>query len=150
MPCKWLFFIIILCCFTSNCSQGQTQNMTSDQGTKPAASVAKIHEKKVADTVVQNQPIKTKGSLLFFLNPHGQPCQMQDKILVDNQSKIEKYVNIVYVSTNNRGDRSTFYKYGIRGLPAIIFLNDKGELAQRFPPGIKNSKEILEALQNLQ
>lgn len=149
MPFKWLFFIIILCFFTSNCSQGQTQNMTSDQGTKPAVSVAKVDEKKLADTVAQNEPIKTKGSLLFFLNPHGYPCQMQDKILVDNQSKIEKYVNIVYVSTDNRGDRPTFYKYGIRALPAIIFLNNKGELAQRFPPGIKNLKELLEALQNL-
>jgi len=150
MPWKWLFFIIILCCFTSNCSQGQTTNMTSDQGEKPAASVAKGHEKKINDTVAQNQPITTKGSLLFFLNPNGYPCQMQDKILVDNQSKIEEYTNIVYVSTDNRGDRKTFYKYGIRALPAIILLNSKGEIAQRFPPGIKNLKELFEGLQNIQ
>ena len=150
MPCKWIFFIIILCCFTTNCSQGQIQNMTSDQETKPLASVAKVQEKNVADSAVQNQPIKTKGSLLFFLTPHGSPCQMQDKILVDNQSKIEKYVNIVYVSTNNQGDRPSFFKYGIRALPAIILLNNKGEVAKRFPPGIKNLKEIIEALQNLE
>ena len=123
--------------------------MTSDQGTKPAASVSKGFEKKVVDSVVQNQTVKSKGSLLFFLNPKGAPCRMQDKILDDIYAEIEQYVDIISVSTDIPGDRSAFYKYGIRALPAIILLDSKGKIAQRFSPGIKNSEELVEAIKHL-
>ena len=112
-------------------------------------SVTKMLGKKNTATSAQNQSIEAKGILLFFLNPKGGPCRMQDKILHDIHAQIEQYVDIITVSTNVPKDRSTFYKYGIRALPSIILLDSKGKIAQRFSPGIKNSAELLEAIKGL-
>lgn len=87
-----------------------------------------------------------KGKLLFFLNPNGRPCQMQDKILQGSKADIEKSAKIVYFKTTNRDDLKNFYKYGVRGLPAMILASSDGKVIHRFPLGIQSKATILEKL----
>lgn len=89
------------------------------------------------------QVLKRKGVLLFFMNPNGRPCQMQAQILQQNQTEIEKHLQIKAISTSDSSNRSLFYHFGVRSLPAIIILNSDGSLRQRFPPGIIPGEYIL-------
>ncbi len=91
--------------------------------------------------------MKNKGILLLFLNPKGRPCQMQVKILEENKTEIEKRFLIRHITTTNPENRSVFYRFGIRGLPAIILLNSNGTIYHRFPPGIQFSEQLLGIIQ---
>ena len=87
-----------------------------------------------------------KGSLLFFMNPNGRPCQMQDQYLNEIRSKIDEVAEVIYIRTTEPNDKSLFYKYGIRSLPSMIILDENENIAQRFSPGIQSPTSILEAL----
>jgi hypothetical protein len=91
----------------------------------------------------------SRGSLLFFMNPHGRPCQMQDQYLNDARDEIETLAEIVYVKTTDDRDRPLFYQYGIRSLPAMIVLNEEQQEIRRFSPGIQRSTTILEVLRSV-
>jgi len=84
-----------------------------------------------------------KGALLFFMNPNGRPCQMQNEIIVKTKSITDK-TNIVYISTSVPEDRKKFYTYGVRALPSLILVDDAGTVVKRFTPGIKSAAEISE------
>lgn len=87
-----------------------------------------------------------KSTLIFFMNPHGYPCQMQDQILAQGKSDLEKLVNIRYVRTTVPTDREVFYQYGIRSLPSLIIVDAQGKELRRFAPGIQELETILGAL----
>ncbi len=91
----------------------------------------------------------TKGTLLFFLNPGGRPCQMQARIIHKSKAEIEKYVQIKYISTSDSSSRSMFYQFGIRGLPSMIILNSDQSIAHRLPPGIQPVAQILRTLKQM-
>ncbi len=88
----------------------------------------------------------TKGTLLFFLNPNGYPCQQQDKILKANMSKISSKADISYIATTDPMSRFSFNRYGVRRLPSLILLDANGEVSKQFPPGIRSAEEISSAL----
>ncbi len=89
------------------------------------------------------------GTLLFFINPNGRPCQAQDKILTDNRPEIRKYAEIQYVSTLNPDHRATYYQYGVRSLPSLILLDEKGNITKRYSPGIQYAINFLPDLEKL-
>ncbi len=156
MSWKWVITVMTFYCFISGCGQGKPQAKVDQKGPSSVAPSGEeqIREKNLSNSAKGDLPDqqevgKGKGSLLFFLNPRGGPCKRQGKILADITSEIEEYVLIYHVATDDPRARSDFYKYGVRGLPAIILLNSDGDVARRFTPGIQDSKVLLEAVKNL-
>lgn len=90
-----------------------------------------------------------KGKLMFFMNPHGMPCQMQDRIITEAGEAITKAAKVVYVKTTVTSDRKLFYQYGIRALPSLVLVDAEGKTVHRFPAGIQSSESITKALSKL-
>jgi thiol:disulfide interchange protein len=92
------------------------------------------------DTMAQQK------TLLFFINPNGRPCQIQEKVLAGMNEKLSALAKIQSVKTTDPSARALFEKYGIRGLPLLIVLDQSGKELTRFPPGIQSEETILAAL----
>lgn len=88
-------------------------------------------------------------TLVFFLNPNGRPCQMQNEILEQSRGEWSKYVNIRYVSTEVPSDRGLFYQFGIRALPSLVFVDSQGKEIQRFAPGIQSAENVVATAKKL-
>jgi hypothetical protein len=82
--------------------------------------------------------------LLFFLNPNGRPCQMQQAIIEEMGPALG--VDVREVSVHDPDSRPELYKYGIRSLPALILVDGQGEELHRFTPGIQSAETIGAAL----
>lgn len=91
----------------------------------------------------------TDMQILFFINPNGRPCQTQLSILDGMKSKLHNIATVKHISTMEPSDRSLFYKYGIRGLPSLIIVDNSEKELWRFTPGIQNEKTILSAFASL-
>lgn len=90
---------------------------------------------------------KKDKTLLFFINPSGQPCQMQDMILADMGHTLTDKVDLQPVSIADPAMRPLLSDYGVRALPQLIVVNEHGEELHRFTPGIHESADILAALE---
>ena len=88
-------------------------------------------------------------SLLFFLNPNGGPCRLQDSILQGMGKELTDAVQLRPVQTNVEADLKTFYAFGIRGLPSLILVDASGKEIRRLPPGVRSAEEIRAVLQTL-
>jgi thioredoxin 1 len=100
-----------------------------------------------ASAVSSPQDSSGPYSLVFFLDPNGRPCQMQDEILKDMAGELEGVVNLRYVLTTVPSDLDYFYSFGIRGLPALLLTDASGKEIRRLPPGVKSAAEIRGLLQ---
>jgi thioredoxin 1 len=85
-------------------------------------------------------------TLLFFMNPNGHPCRMQDRVLSAMTDKLEGKARVNYVKTTNAADHALFRKYGIRGLPSLVLIDRGGSVIHRFAPGIQGEETILQSL----
>ena len=119
----FLIFIII-----AGCSTGEMDSLAEEN---------QVSKKNISTA---------KGKLLFFLNPNGPPCQVQERILSENEAEIQTYADVEYVSTTVKEDRGEFYKYGIRALPALVLLDKEGNVVKRFSPGIRKIGEIMQSI----
>ena len=139
MQANWFIYPLIAGLMVSGCSSEKT----------PVKKVKTVAEKTVNPSPGKSaqKTITEKQKLLFFINPNGRPCQMQDSILDRLKSQIEDEVDVIYIKTNDPTARDTFYKYGIRSLPSIIIADSKGNPLKRFPPGIQNEETILNGLE---
>jgi len=90
-----------------------------------------------------------KGTLLFFMNPYGAPCQMQNSILNEALPSIINTVDVTYIKTTNPEDTDAFYAYAIRGLPSMIIIDNNNTVIKRFSPGIQNSDTIVRTVKEL-
>ncbi|NLD91859.1 MAG: thioredoxin family protein [Fibrobacter sp.] len=100
--------------------------------------------------VVQTQKhIVKESTLLFFMNPNGRPCQIQDEILQSVKGTIDSLVNVQYIKTTISQDQAEFYKYGIRSIPLLIVVDKKGKEIKRFTPGIHEQDKLIAALKKL-
>jgi thioredoxin 1 len=86
------------------------------------------------------------ATLLFFLNPNGQPCQMQSQIIEGIRPQIEQKARIVPVSTAVFSDVTRFRQYGVRYLPLLILVDGEQKEIKRFSPGIQPAEDILKEL----
>jgi hypothetical protein len=107
---------------------------------------AKADSEKVKKS--EKQAVK-ENTLLFFMNPNGRPCQMQDEIIHSMQGSIDSLVNVRYVKTTNEQDQSEFYKYGIRSIPLLIVVDKTGKEIRRFTPGIQEQEKLIAELKKL-
>lgn len=87
--------------------------------------------------------------LMFFINPDGGPCRMQNTILKEMAGELSGKVDIQYVQTTVAADLNIFNQYGIRGLPTLVLADAGGKEINRMPPGVKNSDDIRLLLQSI-
>jgi thioredoxin 1 len=80
--------------------------------------------------------------LVFFMNPNGLPCQMQDRVLQEMSGELRPKVEVVYVRTTNPNDLAAFQHYGIRSLPALILTDPAGRELRRATPGIQSAAQL--------
>ncbi len=128
--------LLFLLCLQLSCNQDNKLE-SADISSKELEKAAKVDE--------VGKVKKAKKIILFFLNPGGRPCQIQEEILNKMKGQLNG-VKIVNVSTAKMEDRAKFYTYGIRALPAIIILDINGKEEHRFSPGIQDSNIILKYL----
>jgi thioredoxin 1 len=86
-------------------------------------------------------------SLVFFLDPNGRPCQIQDEILRGMSGDLQGVVELRYVQTTVPSDINVFYAFGVRGLPTLLLTDASGKEIRRLPPGVKSAEEIRTLLQ---
>ncbi|MBN2654993.1 MAG: thioredoxin family protein [Nitrospirae bacterium] len=91
----------------------------------------------LSTTEIQQAVKSGKKTVIFFINPSGYPCRIQDEILQKLHTDKKEIFNIVPVVTMNHDHQKAFYDYGIRSIPAIVLLDSKGGIAKHFPPGIQ-------------
>ncbi len=85
--------------------------------------------------------------LVFFMNPNGMPCQMQDRILRDMGVELTARAELVYYRTTEPADIAKFGEYGIRALPTLIVTDPQGRELRRATPGIQSMPQVLQLLQ---
>jgi len=120
------------------CSQEQSPQTISQP--TPATSEAKP---------AQNSPEIAQNLLVFFLNPNGGPCKMQENILNQMANELDGKVLIRPVKTTVSTDMDIFYAYGIRGLPTIVLADSSGKEISRLPPGVHPAETIRNLLKQI-
>jgi len=80
--------------------------------------------------------------LVFFMNPDGRPCQIQQRVLNDISGELNGKVELVVYRTTSAGDGAKFQQYGIRSLPALVLADASGKEVRRATPGIQNADSI--------
>jgi thioredoxin 1 len=127
-----LLFILLLAACSEN--PQSTQKAPQEKGVASAASI-------------QFSP---KGyALVFFLDPKGVPCQMQDAILRGMSEELQGVVDLRYLQTTVPADLDLFYKFGVRGLPTLLVADASGKELRRLPPGVKSAEEIRALLRSV-
>ena len=84
----------------------------------------------------------TLPRLVFFMNPNGMPCQMQDRVLREMAPELSARADLVYYRTTEPADLAQFDAYGIRSLPSLILTDAAGRELRRATPGILSAEQI--------
>jgi thioredoxin 1 len=87
----------------------------------------------------------TRPRLVFFMNPNGRPCQMQDEIL-RSMPDLASRAQLVYYRTTEPGDLARFEQYGIRSIPQLVVTDGNGLELRRATPGIQPDAQIRQLL----
>jgi thioredoxin 1 len=116
-----------------------------------AAPLAHAAEKSAAPAAKPAAPKATaapapKATLVFFINPAGRPCQMQDQILAESRVQWEPLATLRYARTDTPADRDLFYRYGVRALPSLIVVDPDGKELRRFSPGIQPAETVVSGI----
>jgi thioredoxin-like negative regulator of GroEL len=99
-------------------------------------------------TTASNRPAAALPRLVFFMNPGGAPCQMQDRILQEMAPELKGKAEVVYLKTTVAGDIAKFQQYGIRALPTLIVTDASGKEIRRATPGIQSATQVRQLVQN--
>ncbi len=94
------------------------------------------------------RPAAALPRLVFFMNPGGAPCQMQDRILHDMAPELKGKAEIVYYKTTVPTDIAKFQQYGIRALPTLVVTDASGKEIRRATPGIQSASQVRQLIQN--
>lgn len=143
-PTTLLKYILLasLFLFISACSNDeQPDNPSSAVETKPQNIALQSNHA----ATYQQEGFK----LIFFLNPNGGPCRMQNSILSDMANELKGKIDIQYVQTTVAADRDFFNQYGIRGLPTLLLADASGKEIKRLPPGVKRADDIRTLIQSI-
>ncbi|MCK4691218.1 MAG: hypothetical protein KAT20_05400 [Desulfuromonadales bacterium] len=132
--------IILGACFLAlfGCSDSQPTAQLF-QPEKPAAKAGATQESLAA----------AEYYLVFFLDPKGGPCRMQDTILNDMGDELKGKVNLRYVQTTVPDDRQYFYAFGVRSLPTLLLADADGKEIKRLPPGVNPAAAVRDLLKTI-
>ena len=86
--------------------------------------------------------------LVFFMNPNGQPCQIQDRILQGMATELKGKAEVVYYRTTTPADIARFQQYGIRALPTLLLTDASGKEIRRSTPGIQSADAVRQLVRN--
>lgn len=120
-----------------------------EQPPQPSGTVTSGAQKSASISVSGPTEQAADFKLIFFINPDGGPCIMQNNILKEMAGELNGKVAIQYVQTTVQADLNIFNQYGIRGLPTLILAEAGGKEITRLPPGVKSSDEIRLLLQSI-
>ena len=84
--------------------------------------------------------------LVFFMNPNGRPCQLQDQVLQQLGPSLQGRVEVVRFRTTTPGDLAMFERFGIRSLPQLVVTDAGGQELRRATPGILDAGQIQQLL----
>jgi thioredoxin 1 len=91
-------------------------------------------------------PATGRPRLVFFLNPNGMPCQMQDQVLRGMGAELAARADLVSYRTTDGNDLARFEQYGIRSLPALVLTDSTGVELRRATPGIQSEAQVRQLL----
>ena len=91
-------------------------------------------------------PKASRLRLVFFMNPNGVPCQMQDRILTGMGSQLSTRAELVYYRTTEPSDLARFEEFGIRALPTLVVTDSNGVELRRGTPGIQSEAQVQQLL----
>jgi thioredoxin 1 len=86
--------------------------------------------------------VGSRPRLVFFMNPNGGPCQLQDRILRDLSAELGARVDVVSYKTTEPADIGLFQLYGIRSLPQLLVTDATGRELRRATPGIQGADQV--------
>jgi len=128
-------------------AENKTVPQPAQEQAKATEQAAKATDEKSSDgpapAASAPQATEPQYTLMFFMNPNGRPCQIQDQLLMQASEAIGQKATIQYIKTTVPNDRALFYDFGIRSLPAIVIVDKNGTVVTRFPPGIQQPEVIL-------
>ncbi len=122
---------------------------SDEQANTPSTSVATESQVIAASPAPAAVSQTADYKIIFFLDPNGEPCRMQDAILNDMTNELNGKVNIHHVQTTIAADRDIFYHYGIRALPTLLLADASGKEIKRMPPGVKSPEDIRALIQSI-
>ena len=93
------------------------------------------------------QAVGALPRLVFFMNPNGRPCQLQDQILREMGAELTARADVVYYRTTEPAELARFQEFGIRSLPTLVVTDAAGRELRRATPGIRSMPEVLGLLQ---
>ncbi len=125
-----LVAVAALAAALSACSSGAQE----PRFVAPAATPSPSHAPLAA-------PATARARLVFFMNPNGAPCQMQDRILREMSAELSR-VDVVYYKTTEPADIARFQEYGIRSLPQLVVTDPTGRELRRATPGIQGPDQV--------
>jgi thioredoxin 1 len=106
----------------------------------PAAAIP------AATSAHARQPAGARPRLVFFMNPNGRPCQMQDQILRGMGATLTSAAEVVYYRTTESAELEQFQAYGIRSLPQLLVTDPAGRELRRATPGILGAEQVQQLL----
>lgn len=80
--------------------------------------------------------------LVFFMNPNGAPCQMQDQVIRGMASELTGKVSIVYIRTTVPSEIPFFERFGVRSLPQLVLVDGAGNELRRATPGVQDAAAV--------
>jgi len=84
--------------------------------------------------------------LVFFMNPNGRPCQLQDQVLRGMAAELGPRADLVIYRTTEGADLARFEQYGIRSLPTLLLTDADGAEVRRATPGIQSEAQVRQLL----
>jgi thioredoxin 1 len=110
----------------------------------PPAALATAHAGAPASPAAAPQGARPR--LVFFMNPNGRPCQLQDQVLRAMAAELSPRAELVYYKTTEGADLIRFEQYGIRSLPTLLLTDASGAELRRATPGIQSEAAIRQLL----
>ena len=138
---KNIFLLLMLGIIIGCSTEQQTANSLQPGAAESQAITSSSKSAETSDERSLN--------LVFFLDPNGGPCIMQNNILLGMADELKGKVKVRYVQTTISSDRSLFSHYGIRALPTLVLADSSGKEIRRMPPGVKKADAIRALIQSI-
>ena len=84
----------------------------------------------------------SRPRLVFFMNPNGRPCQLQDQVLRGMTAELVPRAGVVYFRTTEGNDLLRFEQFGIRSIPKLVVTDQTGAELRRATPGIQSEAQV--------